>query len=249
MEFPIRCIAIDDEPLALDIIDNFCKRNGSMELRTFTDPDEGLKAIHADNPHVVFLDIEMENITGLAIATQLPSDTCCIFTTAYLNYALEGFNLDAVDYLHKPFSFDRFQTAVSKAVRRIEGDRHRVLPDNIIVKQEYCNVTVSLKSIIYIEAMEGYSKIFREDSDTIITRMVLKNMASLLPDNHFLRIHRSFIVAVNKIKSFTKQEITLTTGMTVPVGRQYSDGVIDFLMNHRNFNSDTNISSIPKSSE
>ncbi|MDO5395100.1 MAG: LytTR family DNA-binding domain-containing protein [Bacteroidales bacterium] len=231
MEFsPIRGIAIDDEPLAVDIIDNFCRRNGSITLTTFTDPEEGLRAIKTQKPDIVFLDIEMENISGLDIAAQLPPDTCFIFTTAYLNYALDGFNLDAVDYLHKPFSFDRFQTAVSRAMRRIEGNRHRGLTESIIVKQEYNNVSIQLNTILYIEAMEGYSKIYKENDNTIITRMVLKNMASVLPGDNFLRVHRSFIVAVNKIKSFTKQEINLTNGVTLPVGRQYSDEIMNFLM-------------------
>lgn len=229
MNVTLRCIAIDDEPLALDVIDNFCSRNGSMTLKTFTNPEEGLKAIKAECPDVVFLDIEMENITGLAIASQLPSDTCFIFTTAYLNYALDGFDLDAVDYLHKPFSFDRFQKAVAKALRRVEGRERGKLSENIIVKVGYCNVTVPLDSIIYIEAMEGYSKMFRENADKIVTRMVLKNMLSLLPSEKFLRIHRSFIVAVSKIKSFTKQEIKLINGVSLPIGRQYADDVADFL--------------------
>ena len=226
----IRGIAIDDEPLAVDIIDNFCRRNGLISLTTFTDPEEGLRAIKTQKPDIVFLDIEMENISGLAIAAQLPPDTCFIFTTAYLNYALDGFNLDAVDYLHKPFSFDRFQTAVSKAMRRIDGNRHRGLTESIVVKQEYNNVNIQLNTVLYIEAMEGYSKIYRENNNTIITRMVLKNMASVLPPENFLRVHRSFIVAVNKIKSFTKQEINLTNGVTLPVGRQYSDEIMNFLM-------------------
>ena len=229
MGLPMRCIAIDDEPLALDIIDNFCKRNGSLTLAAFTNPEEGLARIRTEHPDIVFLDIEMENITGLAIAAQLPPGTCFIFTTAYLNYAFDGFNLDAVDYLHKPFSFDRFQTAISKALRRIEAVKHSGLPESITVKQEYSNVTVRLNTILYIEAMEGYSKIFRENDATIITRMVLKNMASILPSENFLRIHRSFIVAVNKIKSFTKQEVNLTNGVTLPIGRQYSDKVFNFL--------------------
>lgn len=231
-----RAIAIDDEPLALDIIEKFCKRNGSISLTTFTNPEEGLKEIEANRPDIVFLDIEMENISGLAIAARLTCDTCCIFTTAYLNYALDGFNLDAVDYLHKPFSFDRFQTAISKAVRRIEGNRHSGLAESIIVKQEYNNVSIRLNSILYIEAMEGYSKIYRENGNTIMTRMVLKNMASILPDKKFMRIHRSFIVAVDKIRSFNKQEVNLTNEVTLPIGRQYSDEVMNFLMkNNRQY--------------
>ena len=115
----IRCVAIDDEPLALDVIDKFCQRIGGIELSTFSDPVQGLEMIRREKPAIAFLDIEMENITGLDIASQLPEETCFIFTTAYLNYAMEGFELDAVDYLHKPFAFSRFKTAFARAMRRL----------------------------------------------------------------------------------------------------------------------------------
>ena len=115
----IKCVAIDDEPLALDIIEKFCQRIGNIELKKFSNPTIGLEEIRRSRPDIVFLDIEMDGINGIAIASQLPEDTCFIFTTAYLKYALDGYDLDAVDYLHKPFSFNRFQTAFSKALRRI----------------------------------------------------------------------------------------------------------------------------------
>lgn len=115
MENKIKCVAIDDEPLALDVIEKFCQRIGGIELSVFSDPALGIEMIRREKPQIAFLDIEMENINGLTIASQLPEHTCFIFTTAYLEYALEGFELDAVDYLHKPFAFTRFQTAFSKA--------------------------------------------------------------------------------------------------------------------------------------
>ena len=117
----IKCVAIDDEPLALEVIRKFCERIGGIDVQTFSDPAAGLDVIKREKPSIAFLDIEMENISGLTIASQLPPETCFIFTTAYLNYAMDGFELDAVDYLHKPFAFSRFQTAFAKAVRRIEG--------------------------------------------------------------------------------------------------------------------------------
>lgn len=101
-------VAIDDEPPAFDIIENFSRRIGNIELQTFSDPSEGLAAIGHERPDIVFLDIEMDGINGLQIASRLSENTCFIFTTAYLRYALEGFDLDAVDYLHKPFSYNRF---------------------------------------------------------------------------------------------------------------------------------------------
>lgn len=226
----IKCIAIDDEPLALDIIANFCERIGGIDLLTFSDPHLGLEAIKRLSPDIVFLDIEMENITGLSIAEQLPQGTCFIFTTAYLEYALDGFNLDAVDYLHKPFSFSHFETAFSKALRRKGIDRDAEKGKrSIVVKQEYNNVNIPLADILYIEAMEGYSKIFRTDGVCTISRIILKNIGSMLPDDDFLRIHRSFIVSKSKIVSFNKQEVKLSNGKKLPVGRLYSADVAALL--------------------
>lgn len=218
----IKCIAIDDEPLALDIIEKFCKRIGNIDLQTYSNPVAGLDAIKENRPDIVFLDIEMDRINGLAIASQLPENTCFIFTTAYLRYALEGFDLDAVDYLHKPFSFNRFQVAFSKALRRIGREQLKTTSQCIVVKQDYNSISIPIDDIVYIEAVEGYSKIFRMSGDCIISRILLKNIFALLPQDSFLRIHRSFIVSKSKIKSFNKQELVLVNGSTLPIGRQYA---------------------------
>lgn len=218
----IKCIAIDDEPLALDIIEKFCKRIGNIDLQTYSNPVAGLDAIKENRPDIVFLDIEMDGINGLAIAAQLPENTCFIFTTAYLRYALEGFDLDAVDYLHKPFSFNRFQVAFSKALRRIGREQLKTTSQCIVVKQDYNSISIPIDDIVYIEAVEGYSKIFRMLGDCIISRILLKNIFALLPQDSFLRIHRSFIVSKSKIKSFNKQELVLVNGSTLPIGRQYA---------------------------
>lgn len=154
----IRCIAIDDEPLALDIIEKFCQRIGNVELERYSDPHAGLEAIREHRPDIVFLDIEMDGISGLDIAAQLPEETCFIFTTAYLRYALEGFDLDAVDYLHKPFAFSRFQVAFSKALRRIGRQPIKATSQCIVVKQDYNNISIPIDDIVYIEAVEALFK-------------------------------------------------------------------------------------------
>lgn len=221
----IRCVAIDDEPSALMVIEKFCDRmDGRVNLTTFTDPELGLAEIMAVRPHLVFLDIEMENISGLDIASRLPEGTCFVFTTAYLQYAPEGFNLDAVDYLHKPFSYDRFRMAIDKALRRMRPAAPAPSPAQqvLVVKQEYNNVTIPLADILYIEAMEGYSKIYRTDGRCVVSRVILKNIHSMLPSYRFLRIHRSFIVSIDKIRGFNRQEVTVEGGRTLPVGRQYA---------------------------
>lgn len=217
----IRCVAIDDEPLALDVIRKFCERLGGLDLSVYSDPVEGMEAVLRDRPPLVFLDIDMGNVSGLDIAARIPEGTCFIFTTAYLDYAVEGFNLDAVDYLHKPFPFSRFESAISKAMRRIRPDSGG--KKTIVVKQEYNNVAIPLDDILYVEAMEGYSKIFRCGGECVLTRVILKKLESMLPQGEFVRIHRSYIVARSKITSYKKQEVCLQGGVTLPVGRQYAD--------------------------
>lgn len=229
MNGSVKCIAIDDEPLALDVIVKFCTRMGGVDLRVFSDSSEGLAAVGECKPDIVFLDIEMDGVNGLEIAARLKDEVCVIFTTAYMDYALEGFNLDAVDYLHKPFSYARFETAFSKALRRIEYSRANLSSRTIVVKQEYNNVSIALDDISYIEAMEGYSKIFRDSGKCVVSRVILKNIGLMLPADAFLRVHRSYIVSRAKIRSFNRQEIILSDGTVIPVGRQYSAEIIGIL--------------------
>lgn len=230
MNSRINCVAIDDEPLALDIIAKFCERLGDIDLQVFSDPIKGLETIEREKPDIVFLDIEMENITGLSIASKLPESTCFIFTTAYLTYALDGFELDAVDYLHKPFAFSRFKVAYNKALRRL-GKVHGPQEEDrtIVVKQEYNNVSIPLSEILYVEAMEGYVKIFRENEECTVSRMTLKHIGNELPENEFIRIHRSFIVNKSKVRSYNKREVELRNGNVLPIGRQYCADVATLL--------------------
>ncbi len=222
MEKIIKCIAIDDEPLALDVIKKFCERLGGIELTTYSDPIKGFEAIKAEKPAIAFLDIEMDNINGLDIAAQLPKETCFIFTTAYLDYALKGFDLDAVDYLHKPFAYARFRTAVEKAMRRLDIQEMQKRSGAIVVKQEYNSVSIPLSDILYIEAMEGYVKIFHTDGKCTLSRVILKNIGSQLPEADFIRIHRSYIVRKDQILNFNKKEVVLNSGKNLPIGRQYA---------------------------
>ena len=202
----ISCIAIDDEPIALLIIRQFCERKGGLELTAFSEPLIGLQEIGRCKPDLVFLDIEMNSTSGLDIAHALPPESCLIFTTAHAQYALNGFELDAVDFLHKPFAYERFEKAVEKALRFIEAKRNKV-PENI-------------------EAMENYTKIFRTSGNYILSRTSLKAIQKMLPKDRFLRTHRSYIISINKIERFSKREITLKgCSATIPIGRQYAENV------------------------
>lgn len=224
------CIAIDDEPLALLVITQFCERFGGLELTTFSEPLVGLEEIRRSKPDLVFLDIEMNSISGLDIARDLPGECCFIFTTAHAQYALNGFELDAVDFLHKPFAYERFEKAVEKAIRRIETQRDRV-PESIIVKQEYNNVSIAVSDILYIEAMENYTKIFRESGGYILSRTNMKTLQEMLPEENFLRIHRSYIVPVERVEVFSKKRIKLAgQNIDLPVGRQFANHIYDTLI-------------------
>lgn len=225
----LKCIAIDDEPMALLVIEQFCRRKGGIELTTFSEPRVGLEEIVRCKPDLVFLDIQMNSISGLEIADTLPRECCFIFTTAHAQYALEGFNLDAVDFLHKPFAYERFDTAVEKALRRIEA-RRLATSDCLIVKQEYTNVSIPLDEILYVEALGNYVKIVRSSGGHVLTRTNLKSITDLLPDRAFLRIHRSYIVAVNKIEQFTRSQVRLKgRDDSLPIGECYAARVLQQL--------------------
>ena len=219
----ISCIAIDDEPIALTIIARFCERHGDLTLTTFSEPHVGLEAILHAKPDIVFLDIEMKSLNGLQIARTLPATCCVIFTTAFTEYAHEGFDLDAVDFLHKPFSYERFATSVERALRRLDFVHNQEHTRTIIVKQEYDSIPIPISDILYVEAMENYVKIFRVSGARIISRISLKSIIGMLPEDEFVRIHRSYVVAKSKIISFTKHQIQLSSDVKLPVGRRYTD--------------------------
>ena len=131
----ITCIAIDDEPFALTVIESFCERKGGISLTVYDEPRVGFEAIKREQPDLVLLDIEMNSISGLEIAQHLPEKTVLVFTTAHAQFALEGFNLDAVDFLHKPFAYDRFEVVLNKAFRRIAMKSAVQTKESITVKQ------------------------------------------------------------------------------------------------------------------
>ena len=228
----MRCIAIDDEPIALSIISNFCQRKGGLQLSVYDAPLQGIAAIERERPDLVFLDIEMNDLSGLDIAEKLPKNTMIIFTTAHANYALDSYEFRAIDFLHKPFSYDRFDKAITRATETLALQNimsgASVSPESedqlITLKVEYRNVSININNILYIEAMDNYIKVFTSDDKTIISQMSLKSVLVLLPHKSFIRIHRSFIVSQSQVCSYTKQSVKLNSpsGISLPVGRIYS---------------------------
>lgn len=221
----IKCVAIDDEPIALSIIQEYCRRYGDIDLKCFTSPVDGMEYIKTSFPDIVFLDIEMNSHNGITMAKELPENTCLIFTTAYSQYALDGFNVDAVDFLHKPVFYPRFERAMQKAMLLVNAkESHTKKRDTITLKVEYKTVVVDVDDISYVEAMDNYVKVFRPSQPTLISQITMKEMESLLPTDRFIRVHRSFIVSLDSIDKFSNRRIFLKNyDKYIPVGRTYND--------------------------
>lgn len=219
----IKCVAIDDEPIALDIIREYCNRSGGIELDCFTSPIEGMEHIETVRPDIVFLDIEMNSHNGVTLARKLPKGTCLIFTTAYSQYAIDGFNADAVDFLHKPIFYRRFQRAMEKAVIFLSKSVTAETPrEAITLKVEHKNVILDLKDILYIEAMDNYVKVYRCNMPMVMSQITMKEMETLLPANRFIRVHRSYIISLNAVDRFSNKKIYIRKcDRPIPVGRKY----------------------------
>lgn len=223
----MKCVAIDDEPMALEVIKNFCQRMGDMEITTFTNPIMGIEHVKRTHPDLLFLDVKMGEVSGVNLAKEIPQGTFLIFSTAYAQFAVDGFDLNAIDFLHKPYSFGRFEKAVAKVRNAIKLLNYSAAPplegEEITVKVEYKNVTVKLSSILYIQAMDNYVKFFTVDSRPIITQMSMKSLEAMLPENEFVRVHKSYIVPRHRIESYSRTQLTLTGGINIPIGRAYAD--------------------------
>lgn len=218
----IRCIAIDDEPIALSIIQEHCNRYGDIDLQCFTSPVAGMEAVMRTKPDIVFLDIEMQSHNGLTLARELPIGTCLIFTTAYAGYAIEGFNVDAVDFLHKPIFYSRFEQAMGKARRYLSPSPECGSIKAITLKSSHKNVLINLNDIIVVEAMDNYVKIHRRNLPMIMSQITMKELESMLPGSTFIRVHRSYIVSIQMIQKYSNRAIFMQEfPRPIPVGRKF----------------------------
>ena len=221
----INCLIIDDERFAINSLVNYCNKIELIHVaETFTDPYKALLYLESNTPDLVFLDIQMPDISGIRIAEDIKNRTHFVFTSAYSQYAIQGFNLNAVDYLLKPISFERFNEAIEKVKAKYSAKRQIKMPNtensHITVKVEYSNVVIEMADILYVEAMDNYCRIFTVRK-TITTLMSLKRIVALLPANEFIRIHKSFVVSRSQIERYTKEQVVVGT-KTLPVGRVFS---------------------------
>lgn len=232
----IQCIAIDDEPLALELISTYCAEVDFIHLqKTFTKTSDALNFIKSNRVDLLFLDIQMPDISGIDFYKNLEelsalSDdrqakrqgkTMVIFTTAYSEYAVEGFNLNAVDYLLKPYDLERFRKAVNRAKEFYDYTAKETNETNyIFVRADYSLIKIDCKDIVYIESIDDYLRIHLSGKKPIMTLSTLKSIEDKLPTHQFCRVHRSFIVALNKIESVRGKSIHLTNA-EIPISNKY----------------------------
>jgi DNA-binding LytR/AlgR family response regulator len=227
----MKCIAVDDETPALYLIEDNIRRVPFLQLvKCCKNAYEALEVLRQEEIDLIFLDIEMPGITGVEFLQSLPSSPIVIFTTAYKKYALDGYNLNVLDYLLKPVAYDRFLKAVNKAneyyhLRKREHAGNASTPDYIFVYAEYNLVKIVLSEITHIEALKDYVKIYLSTSNKpVITRVSLKNMEEKLPPSRYARVHKSFIVALDKIVSIRKNRIRVGS-MEVPMSDNFRENV------------------------
>lgn len=229
----LKCIAVDDEPLALRLVQTFIEQTPFLELiSTCDNAVDAMGLIRETKPDLVFLDINMPNLSGMELARLIQDQAGplpkIIFTTAYNHYAIEGYKVNAVDYLLKPFSYEEFLRASSKVLQLSEEANNHFNPiaaddEFIFLKVEYQWVRISLKDITYIESLKDYVKVHIEDSQKALLSLIsLKALEEKLPSSKFMRVHRSFIVSLDKISAISKNSIFIDK-IEITVGEQYKE--------------------------
>ena len=223
----IKCIAIDDEPLALKQISNYIEKTPFLELvDSFDNALPALSFIQDNDIDLMFVDINMPDLSGIDFVKSLVNPPKVIFTTAYSEYALEGFRVDAIDYLLKPIGYPDFLGAVEKAKERIkpkvvESIQVESNDEFLFIKSEYKILRINLSDIKYIEGMREYLRIHMENQQPIMALMSMKKMEEFLQKKTFMRVHRSFIVNLSKITTVERNRIVFDKKVYVPVSEQY----------------------------
>lgn len=231
----MRCVIIDDEPLAVDVIESYINQIGGMEIvAKCNNPLDAITILNKHQVDLIFLDIEMPNLTGLDLVKTVDSIPQFIFTTAYPQHALDGFELNATDYLVKPIPFQRFLKAVSRAKEKYELEHSIAAQSNtssennkndfIFVKSEYENIKVNIQDIKYIEGLKDYIKIHLKSEKTLLILSSFKAILEKLPSN-FIRTHRSYIINIDCIRAMQKTNVFIND-IRIPIGETFKKVVL-----------------------
>lgn len=230
----INCVAIDDEPLALDIVSDFANKVPFLNLKgRFTSAFKAIDYLQNEEVDLLFLDIQMPDITGIEFLNSLDHKPLVIFTTAYSEYAVEGFNLRAVDYLLKPFLFERFLQAVVRVKELIDSRRKSTNgnSDCFFVKANYQLEKITFDDIIFVEGLKDYLKICKRDGTKVVAHKSMKTILEELPSDRFMRVHRSYIIALDKIDALGKNHVTIGKHK-IPISDFYHEDFSKFLENN-----------------
>lgn len=236
MNNPIQCLIVDDEPLAIQVLSNYVSKSPKLQLKASCNSSlEALEILKRERIDLLFLDIQMPDLTGLEILDLLPQKPLVIFTTAFPNYAIEGFNHNAVDYLLKPIPFVRFLQAIEKAQDRIGSSAQpkpasdhaapTPPPSHIFIKTEYKIVRVDLSSIIRIEGLKDYVKIYTEEA-MLLSLMSIKSLEAQLPKHLFARIHKSHIIGLNHIDRIERNCVFIQD-QSISIGATYKQAFFE----------------------
>jgi len=227
----IRCLIVDDEPLALDLIESYVRQTPFLELAgRCSNAMEALEALEKGKIELIFLDIHMPRLNGIELSGLIKGDTKVIFTTAFEQYALEGFKADALDYLLKPISYPEFLKAATKARKWFSMSRtnksEQTSQNSIFVKSDYRIVQVDIPDITYIEGVKDYIRIHTSKGEAVMTLMSMKSMEEHLNPDIFIRIHRSFIININKIDTIEKSIVKIGRA-SIPISDSYKECVMN----------------------
>lgn len=231
---PLRCCVIDDEPLAAQLIASYVERTPGLELKgIYASGTEAVKAIVGGEIDLLFLDIEMPQINGMEFAKVVPSSCKIIFTTAYDQYAVQGYKVNAIDYLLKPVSYKEFFEAASKAINSFQAPQPQAeaapKKEFLIVKSEYKLIQIRIADIQVIEGLKDYIKIFvAGTSKPVLTLMSMKAVEQALPADKFMRVHRSYIINTDKISIIERNHVIIADRV-VPVSESYRQAFADYV--------------------
>lgn len=223
----ITCIAVDDEPMALEVIERYCAKCELVELKAvFREPVKAVEYLGRERIDLVFLDINMPDLSGMQLVQTLSPRPMVIFTTAYGHYAVESYNLNAIDYLLKPITFERFLTSVNKAVMTLPGKINAAVKDDdtsIFIKSGPQTYQVKVREILYLEKDGNYINLHLKDR-TILIRESMGDVFDLVPAAEFVRVHKSYVVAIKHIAMIETHQLTVG-GEKIPVGSTYRESL------------------------
>ncbi|MFA5299740.1 MAG: LytTR family DNA-binding domain-containing protein [Lutibacter sp.] len=235
----ITCVIVDDEPMALNLVESYVKKTPFLILKNkCSSAIEAMEFIRTEPVDLLFLDIQMPDLTGIEFSKMLPKDTRVIFTTAFDQYALEGIKVEALDYLLKPFDYAEFLTAANKAntwFSLVKGKSQNIVSQEkefLFVKSEYKQLRIKLTDVLYFEGLKDYIKIWLKDNPKpILTLMSLKSLEEELPETQFMRVHRSFIVSLKNIEVIERSQIVINK-QRITVSEQYKPKFLAFVNNN-----------------